>query len=457
MYIFRYRFFHQRRKIIIEDMAPLLSMDQHSAGFNAGVSKKQYILGGDGAQEGAMLYLGRYLARDRSAGSHVKLDVRRPHAILVSGKRGYGKSYTMSVIIEELLMLPAETRKNIASVVIDTMGIFWTFSKGNDVQLKSLQDWGLEPAGFHTDIFVPEGSKKNYEQRNIAVKPIAIPLSGMDGYEWCRLFGVDTISSTGVLIVRVLEFLRKRSAFFSFEDIMDALMEDERSDMVPRSAAINYFSTAMSWGVFATEGWETSDLVKGGSLAIIDVSTVKDHAVRAAIVSFIAKDIYHKRLEARRSYERMLMGDSTSEKGIPLVWMFIDEAQQFVPREGCTLASDILINEWLRQGRQPGLSLVMATQRPSSLHPDVMSQSDIVICHRLTSQEDITALESARPTYMREDFGESLRKMGNERGTALVVDDTTETAHIIRMRPRLSWHGGSEQLVDGMGSLDNIG
>jgi len=144
----------------------------------------------------------------------------------------------------------------------------------------------------------------------------------------------------------------------------------------------------------------------------------------------------------------MLMGDNTMEKGIPMVWMFIDEAQQFVPREGSTLASDILINEWLRQGRQPGLSIVMATQRPSSLHPDVMSQSDIVICHRLTSQEDISALESVRPTYMREDFGESLRKMGNERGTALVVDDTTETSHIIRMRPRLSWHGGSEQLVD---------
>lgn len=426
----------------------MLSMEYLSPGFNAGVSKKQYVLGGDGAADGAMLYLGRYLARDRSAGSHVKLDVRRPHAILVSGKRGYGKSYTMSVIIEELLMLPEGIRSNVAPVIIDTMGIFWTFAKSNDMQLKSLQEWGLEPAGFHTEIFVPQGSKESYEQRNISVKPVAIPLSRMDGYEWCRLFGVDPVSSTGVLIVRVMEALRESSAFFEFDDITDALIEDERTDAVSRSAAINYFRTSMSWGIFAREGWETSDLVKGGSLAVIDVSTVKNDAVRSAIVAFIAKDIYHKRLEARRSYERMLMGDTNAEKGIPLVWMFIDEAQQFVPRDGCTLASDILLNEWLRQGRQPGLSIVMATQRPSSLHPDVMSQSDIVICHRLTSQEDITALESVRPTYMREDFGESLRKMGNERGTALVVDDTTETSHIIRMRPRLSWHGGSEQLMD---------
>jgi len=426
----------------------MLSMDCLSQGFGAGVSQKEYVLGGDGAAADTMLYLGRYLARDRSAGSHVKLDVRRPHAILVSGKRGYGKSYTMSVIIEEILMLPEDIRKNIAPVIIDTMGIFWTFAKGNDMQIRSLQDWGLEPAGFHTEIFVPQGSKESYEQRNITVKPVAVPLFRMDGYEWCRLFGVDPMSSAGVLIVRVMEALRENPSCFSFEDIMDALMEDERADIVSRSAAINYFRTALSWGVFSAEGWETADLVKGGSLAVIDVSTIKNEAVRSAIVGFIAKDIYHKRLEARRSYERMLMGDNTVEKGIPMVWMFIDEAQQFVPREGSTLASDILINEWLRQGRQPGLSIVMATQRPSSLHPDVMSQSDIVICHRLTSQEDISALESVRPTYMREDFGESIRRMGNERGTALVVDDTTETSHIIRMRPRLSWHGGSEQLVD---------
>lgn len=425
-------------------------MEGHRTDFSAGVSKKQYVLGGDGTSDDAMLYLGRYLARDRSAGSYVKLDVRRPHAILVSGKRGYGKSYTMSVIIEELLMLPPMTRMDIASVVIDTMGIFWTFAMGNTMQTQSLHEWGLEPAGFHTELYVPQNSTKSYEQRNIAVWPIVIPISSMDGYEWCRLFDVDPISHVGVLIVRVTEALRELSASFSFEDIIDTLSEDERCDIVSKVAAINYFKTAMTWGIFAANGNGISDIVKGGTLSVIDVSTIRDHAVRSAVVGFIAKSIYHERLEARRSYEKQLMGDKGSGRTMPMVWMFIDEAQQFVPKERNTLASDVLINEWLRQGRQPGLSIVMATQRPSSLHPDVMSQSDIIICHRLTSHEDILALGTARPTYMKEDLEEYIRKMGNERGAALVVDDSTESTHLIRMRPRLSWHGGSEQLVGGI-------
>ncbi|MDW7731480.1 MAG: DUF87 domain-containing protein [Methanolobus sp.] len=416
--------------------------------FTAGVSEKQHILGGAGKSDKALVHMGRYLALDRSTGSTVRLDVQRPHAILIGGKRGYGKSYTMAVLIEELLMLPHEIRMNIASVVIDTMGIFWTFSRGNEMEADSLSGWGLEPTGFDMDIYVPAGSEESYRKRNIKVRVLAIPLSQFDGYQWCRLFDVEAVSPVGVLIVRVIESLRESNPYFSFEEVLDAITEDERSDLVSRSAADNYFRTAMSWGIFAEKGRNISDIVTGGSLSIIDVSTIKNDAVRSAVVGFISMDIYHKRLEARRAHERMLMGEEVTDKGIPMVWMFIDEAHQFVPVKGDTLSSDVLLNEWLRQGRQPGLSLVLATQRPSSLHPDVLSQSDIVVCHRLTSQDDILALESVRPTYMREHFGDSIKKMGTERGIALIVDDTTETTHIVRMRPRLSWHGGSEQLAD---------
>jgi hypothetical protein len=48
----------------------------------------------------------------------------RPHVILICGKCGYRKSYTMGTLIEELAMLPSNI--NIATLVIDTMRIFWT-------------------------------------------------------------------------------------------------------------------------------------------------------------------------------------------------------------------------------------------------------------------------------------------------------------------------------------------
>ena len=419
-------------------------MDHMSDDFNAGVFKNHYTLGSLEGSNEACLYLGRYLARDNSAGSHIELDASRPHAVLIAGKRGYGKSYSMGVLIEELARLPLNVRKNVASVVIDTMGIFWTLQKPNELQAETLLRWGLDPGAQGVDIFVPHGSKDGYAKRQIDVSTISISICQMDGYEWCRLFRVDPMSPTGVLMVRIIEMLRGEWKYFSFDDIEDAIAGDERSDITSKGAVVNYFAAARSWGIYSKNGIDVSSMVKGGSTSVIDVSTIQDHAVRSAVVAFFAREIYHKSLEARRSYERTLMGAVDVEKGIPMVWMFIDEAHQFVPNGKDTLASDILINEWLRQGRQPGLSLVLATQRPSSLHPDVLSQSDIVICHRLTSQDDIQVLESVRPTYMREHFSDSIKKMGNGRGIAFVVDDTTESAHIIRMRPRMSWHGGDE-------------
>ncbi|WP_340819713.1 ATP-binding protein [Methanolobus sp. WCC4] len=415
-----------------------------SYSLDAGVSKQQYILGGD--DEEVLLYMGRYLARDRSSGSHVSLDANRPHAIFIAGKRGYGKSYTMAVLMEELMLLPDEVRMGVASVVIDTMGIFWTLAKDNGMQSSLIDEWGMETKGFDVDVFVPAGSLKGYEERHIDVSPLSVPISQIDSYEWCRLFDVDAVSPPGVLIIRIIDELKKEPSF-SFDDIIDSIMEDERSDLVTKGAVENHFRTASSWGVFAERGEGIESIVKGGSTSVIDVSTIRNEAVRSALLSSIARNIYHLRLEARRSYERTMMGDKDVEKGIPMVWMFIDEAQQFLPAEGRTLASDILLNEWLKQGRQPGLSLVLATQRPSSIHPDVLSQSDIVICHRLTSRDDIDVLESVRPTYMMDSFSEPLMNMGSEKGAALVVDDNTEAHHIIRVRPRLSWHGGDDPSI----------
>jgi hypothetical protein len=35
-------------------------------------------------------------------------------------------------------------------------------------------------------------------------------------------------------------------------------------------------------------------------------------------------------------------------------------------------------------------------------------------------------------------------KLGMEKGVAFIVDDNSESAHVVRMRTRKSWHGGDE-------------
>jgi len=110
------------------------------------------------------------------------------------------------------------------------------------------------------------------------------------------------------------------------------------------------------WGLFSKEGTSISELISAGKTTVLDVSTLENENVCIAAVSILAGKLYEERLEARRVYEKKLMGEKTDEKEFPMVWLFIDEAHIFVPAKTESLASGVLINRCLRQGRQPGLS-----------------------------------------------------------------------------------------------------
>jgi hypothetical protein len=409
----------------------------------SGVTLKQYVLGRrDTDEHTGTLNIGRYLALDKSFGADVCIDALRPHAILICGKRGYGKSYTMGTLIEELSLLSPEVKINITSLIIDTMGVFWTMRHANEKEAGLLARWGLKSQGFDVDVLVPAGSVKQYDDQHISVKSFSISAAGLSGYEWCSLFGIAPVSPLGVLLFKTIYELKESRSDYSLSDILDAVTED--ADTTILTAAQNYFRAARSWGIFDEKEFSIAGMLSGGKVVILDLSSLDNQNMRAITVKILGKKIYEERIKARRAYERIKMGDDSSEKGMPMVWMFIDEAHTFLPREGETSATGVLVNEWLRQGRQPGLSVVFATQRPAALHSDVMSQSDIIICHRLTAQDDITALEAIHPTYMREGISDYLKKMGTEKGVALIIDDISEAAHLVKMRPRKSWHGGEE-------------
>lgn len=412
--------------------------------FGGKFGGKLRVLGNEENAGEGLLFLGNYMALDHSRGTEVYLDALRPHAVLICGKRGYGKSYTMGCMLEELAFLPEEIKGKLASLIIDTMGIFWTMSYPNVSEAGRLKSWELTPAGLEIEVFVPAGKVEAYKKRNIQVKPFSISIRELSGSQWCRVLRIEEVSPLGILLVRIIEALREKGEPYSFEDIISEIFLDTRSDSTSKGAAENYFRAMKSWGLFSKVGTSLSELIAGGRATVLDISTLENENVCAAAVSILAGRLYAERLEARRVYEKKQMGEKSEDKEFPMVWLFMDEAHIFVPAGVESLASEVLINRCLRQGRQPGLSLVLATQRPASLHPDVISQSDLLICHRITSSDDILALETSRPLYMQESLRAYLKKMGSERGAALIVDDHSESVHMVRIRPRRSWHGGGE-------------
>jgi CO dehydrogenase/acetyl-CoA synthase gamma subunit (corrinoid Fe-S protein) len=122
--------------------------------------------------------------------------------------------------------------------------------------------------------------------------------------------------------------------------------------------------------------------------------------------------------------------------------MMIDEAHQFLPSGYNVISSEPLI-EWVRQGRKPGLSLVLATQRPSRLHEDAISQGDVVISHTLTAKVDIDALRTLNQTWMQRGIESYILGMPKDQGTAIIFDDTNKEVLTIKVRVRQSREEGA--------------
>ena len=107
--------------------------------------------------------------------------------------------------------------------------------------------------------------------------------------------------------------------------------------------------------------------------------------------------------DVKKGYSYFSTSSEETGKEMPLVWIFVDECHESLPRENKTPATDALVT-LLREGRQPGISLILATQQPGEIHKDVLTQSDIVISFRLTAKADIEALNAMMQTYLTADI-----------------------------------------------------
>ena len=403
-----------------------------------------------------LVYIGKgyvKMGNYTSLSNLIWLDVVRSHVIMIAGKRGSGKSYTLGAIAEELCDLPQEVSQNIAPLIFDTMGIFWTMKYKNDKEAELLQEWNLTPKNLPVNIWVPYGFYEEYEKRQIPVdKKFAIKASELTSEDWITTFNLGIIDSVSIVIQKTIAKLLEEGEDFDIDTIIKEISLS-KTDESSNNSAIALFEAARTWGVFAKKGQkgtEILELISPGKSTILDVScysSIGTFNVRALVIGLVCKKLFNDRMLARKKEEMLALEqgmdylNQKEKKEMPLVWVFIDEAHEFLPKEGKTSASDALI-QILREGRQPGISLVMATQQPGVIHRDAMTQSDIVISHRLTAQPDIEALNSIMQTYLLESIRKSMSDLPSLKGSALILDDNSERIYPIRVRPRFTWHGG---------------
>ncbi|MDY6769584.1 MAG: ATP-binding protein [Candidatus Nanohaloarchaea archaeon] len=400
-------------------------------------------------EELATAFIGKHIVGEKTeahTANPLRFDIARPHVMGVFGKRGTGKSYTLGVLAEELKQADDAVQDNLSTLMIDSMGIFWSMKNPNEEDAVVLEEWDLTPQQVDIDLFVPRGHADTFRERDIPFdRTFAIRPGDLNAGDWALAFDLDIREPMGVLLERIVNDLQEdKGTGYSIDDLISYAESHDDFDETVRRALVNRFEAADDWGIFAVDAPAVDELTERGGVGVLDVSMFEDlsggWSARALIVGLLARKLLRQRMESKRIEELEEMeGIRASES--PIVWMLIDEAHEFIPDEGKTPASDPLL-QWAKIGREPGVSLVLATQQPNKLHEDLLSQMDILLTHRLTAQQDIASLGNIMQTYMSEDLTEYIDNLPRQDGAGIILDDNSERVYTVQIRPRLSWHAG---------------
>jgi len=443
----------------------------------------------DKVDENSLILLGKVLEHTSSPdyfASNVWLDASYPYVMLIPGRRGTGKSYTLGVLAEGLSL--SKEKSNITTkktrhtvVIIDTLGQFWQMKyapKGRDEeerrQLKLLNVWGLKPHGMeHIQVYVPYGKKVNPEWREFQIKFSEIELEELAG-----ALNLDVYQDRmGQLLNHVFNKVREGytkakidedtgklrvldkmppSTEYGIQDFIDCIDTDvgvispqTGFHLQTRRALRSRLVDMKRWKIFSETGTKISEIYKKDYLTVVNLEGVGED-FRNLVVGVLVRKIFQARETTRRREKIREIGgtSSSASEDVPSGWLMIDEAHEYCPNTGTTASKKILI-KFAKEGRSLGLGLIMATQQPSALSQKISSQSELVISHALAFMADIRALvdrlvnRKVQEYHRRSEtfsFEEQIRLL--KPGTAILSTMGISRIFLVVIRPRLTIHGG---------------
>jgi hypothetical protein len=395
-------------------------------------------------------------------GADAWLDTSFPHVAYITGTRGSGKSMDLGILIEGLANLssPSPIQSSvtpIATFLIDTQSQFWTLryppqGHQGERQLKELEDWNLKPNSLKdAKIFIPPNATKFLgDEIELKIRPRDILHE-----EWCDLLGQDVYGPQGHLLSSVLKKLDGKD--FSIDDMIKALTKqatDHSGLDNSRNVIIYRLSDYKNTNLFDPKGINVEDLLVEGRCNIFMLRELRDDD-KALFTALLARKLftimgkYHQQRKIADFFE----GSKPDKKFPSRVWLLIDEAHVVCPNSGASPARKALV-EYVKRGRDAGLSLVLATQQPAAVDDRVLSQVNLTFSHRLTFQNDITSVIGRIPTKTLSslrtsgtqvsDFGDMLRLL--DAGHCFIGDHSTSRTILLQMRPRITAHGGQSPI-----------
>jgi DNA helicase HerA-like ATPase len=407
------------------------------------------IIGGDNKQLAG--YIGRKFSSEGELREDVHIDLNNPHMVTVCGKRGSGKSHTLGVFMEELMLLPRMVQDNLSGLVVDAMGIYWSLQVEAQAE-DGLSDWDLKPEEYPITVYYPAGLEDRYEDvseyfhEGFELYPSELSLD-----DWFYVMDIDETQAQAGLLAQVIEEVEEEfGQYYGLHDVIERVERSEESANI-KEALLRRLEKADSWGVFSSTGNTIDEIVKGGEFVVLDLSGAGalPWNLRTLLTGILTRKAYNERSFERSREEVARIRGTNSDIDFPLVWLFLDEAHLFAP-SGQTVPSTEPLVEWVRQGRRPGLSVVMATQQPGALDSRILSQCDTVVIHRLTAGQDSDAVgDKVSELHDTNALGHYMQNIPKDPGYAYIMNDSGEEMVPVKIRPRRSWHAGDSAKLEG--------
>jgi DNA helicase HerA-like ATPase len=361
-------------------------------------------------EEGAAVAdVGRLLNRG-SDGPRVRIPINAVAGthLSVLAATGAGKSYTASVIVEEM-MRPGSR----ASVLI-----FDPHAEYDTLTELRASDFG--------GIF--EGKDGYRPAVNVITNDdVSLRISDLSKGDIRAILPNPSSKMRNTINKAWDEIQRMDSKAIGQAEIMQAVRDQDPGDDTVDALEWR-LDTALSGDLFdREETLSIANLATPGQVTVLQLNQMGKRN-QQVVASTLLRQLYNERQKAKR--------DEDDSKVPSPVFALLEEAHRFAPSESAL--SLPIIQDIMGEGRKFGFGLGVLSQRPSKVDPDVLSQCGTQVVMQMMNPTDQKAIEQSI-----EGAGEDVlaELPGLSPGEAIIAGDAMNTPVLASIRERYTTHG----------------
>jgi DNA helicase HerA-like ATPase len=361
----------------------------------------------DWESESATGHVGWLLNREtKAANLFLPINSFAATHLAVLASTGSGKSYTASVVIEEML----RPQSRAAMLVFDPHGEYDTLDgMRRDEHAAVFQDGAYTP-----------------EVNIVSPDEITVAIPDLNYGDLLALLD-EPSERMKELLDRAWRELQKESNEIGVRDIISKCEALDEGDHGTASALAWRLNRALNRDLFASAARDDlTDLVAPGQVTVLQLNRLSEDDQQMLAAALLRK-LYEARKDAMR-------GDG-DDLDFPL-FTLLEEGHRFAP-DGSARSLSIL-RTILSEGRKFGFGVGIISQRPSKLDADVLSQCGTQIIMQIQNPNDQQAIRQSVESA-GEDVLDELP--GLTPGQAVIAGDAMNTPVLTRIRERHTQHG----------------